>query len=224
MVGGQAEDAARLVDRRLEPAQLQVHSFHGTDDRVEHAGVAHHVAVREVQADVVVLAALDRLDNLVGDLRALHPGPLLEGHHVGGDLHVVLKLLVELALLVSVEEVGHVPVLLGLGDGQELHAGLGQVLAHRAVDARRVHQVLGGHVGVAVVLHHAGVLDRRNALAVKGQVAALGGLECAGHLQGAVAAEVEVDDAVAVLYRADGLAALGNDELVHVLVQDAGNF
>ncbi len=55
-------------------AHAGVHGLHGLDGSVKHAGVAHHVAVGEVQDDDVILAALDALHALVADLEALISG------------------------------------------------------------------------------------------------------------------------------------------------------
>ena len=84
-------------------------------------------------------------------------------------------------------------------------------------------EVLSRDVEVAVVFHHAGVLDRRDADAVE-PVEVLAGLEGCRQLEGAVAAEVEVDDGIAVFDRSDGLAVFGDHELLEVLIDDAGDF
>ena len=80
-------------------------------------------------------------------------------------------------------------------------------------------------MGVAVILHHAGILHGRNTLAVKvGEGNGGGCLEGGGNLQRAVPTEIEIDDAVPVLNPSHRLAVLGDDELVHVLVQQSGIF
>ena len=78
-----------------------------------------------------------------------------------------------------------------------------EVLAHRPLDRGRLDDVLLGHMGVAVVLHHARVLDPGPPDAVELVEVVL--LEGGGDLEGAVAAEVEVDDRVPVLDGADRL-------------------
>ena len=56
-----------------------------------HAGVAHHVAVGEVEDDHVVVAGEDALDALVGDLIGAHLRLQVVGGHLGGgDQHPVL--------------------------------------------------------------------------------------------------------------------------------------
>ena len=186
--------------------------------------MSDHVSVRVVQSDVVVLSALDCLNNLVGDFSAFHPRTLLERNNIAWNFNIVLKLFVELALLVSVEEVCNVSVLLGLGNSHEVNACLCEVFAHCAVNARRIHKILGRNVRVSVVFHHTGILNGRNTLSVKRKLASCRCLKRACHLKGTVSAEVEVDYAVAVVDCSDWLSVLCDYELVHILVKNARNF
>ena len=220
VVRGDDHDATGGLHGFPDASNLDVHALHGTYDSFEDAGMADHVSVGEVEFDEVPLAALDLGDDAVGDLGALHPGSLLEGDDVARNLDVVLKLLVELASPVAVEEVGHVAELLRLGDGELPDAAGAQVLRHRPVDRRGIDQVLAGDMEVTVVLHHAGVLYLGMPLAVElGEVLSLEGL---GDLEGAVAAEVEEDDGVAVVDGSHRLAVLRDDEGRQVLVDGAG--
>ena len=73
---------------------------------------------------------------------------------------------------------------------------------------------------VPIVLHHAGVLDLGVALAV--ELIQCLRLEGLGDLQGAVAAEIEEDDTIAVLYGPHRLAAFGDDKGRQVLVDGTG--
>ena len=190
--------------------------------------MTHHVAVGEVDAVVGVLACLQSLNQLVGDLGALHPGSLLEGNHVGGNLHVGLQLVRELAGLVAVPEIGDVTVLLSLGDGVLLHTRIGEELTHGVGDLGRIDQVAVGNVQVAVVLQHTGVQHVGHAdavelveLAVRRVGITLGGIEGLGDLNGAVAAEVVEDHGVAVVDGTHRLTVLGDDEGRQILVDDA---
>ena len=80
-------------------------------------------------------------------------------------------------------------------------------------------------MGVAVILHHARILHGGNNLAVKvGEGCVGSGLEGGSNFQRAVPTEIEVDDAVPILNPSHRLAILGDDELVHVLVQQSGIF
>ena len=81
-------------------------------------------------ADVLVLTGLDHFDQLVGDLRTLHPGSLLKGNHVGGNLHVGFQRIVKLAGAVAVPEIGHVAVLLRFGNSCLGNAAICQILTH----------------------------------------------------------------------------------------------
>ena len=154
--------------------------------------MSYHVAVGIVQANVLVLSALDRFDNFVCDFGALHPGALLKGNYVRRNFDISFEALVKFAGAVSVEEVCHVSVLLSFAYRHKVNAALCEVLSHRAVDAGRVDQVLRGLVVVAVVFHHSSVLNSGNALSVK--VREVFFFKGGGDFQGAVAAEVEVND------------------------------
>ena len=222
VVGCDAKDSARFFDGGLDAAKLQVHSFHRANYGVENSGVANHVAVRIVKANVVVLSALNRFDYFVRDFGALHPGALLKGNYVRRNFDVSLKALVKFAGAVSVKEVCDVSVLLGFANRHKMNAALCQVLSHRAVDAGRVDQVLRGLVVVAVVLHHSRVLNGGNALSVK--VREVFFFKGCRDFQGAVATEVKVNDTVSVFDCSDGLSVFRDDKLMHVLVKNAGNF
>ena len=77
-----------------------------------------------------------------------------------------------------------------------------------------------GELEVAVVLHHADELHVGNRAAV--ELAQLGLGECAGELEGAVAAEVEEDHSGAVADRPNRLAVgIGDDEGEEILVNHA---
>ena len=222
VVGGDQRNAAQLIDDGQDAGKLQVQCLHGATGCQKRAGMTDHIAVGKVDAQVLICAALQSLDQLVGDLGALHPGTLLEGNDVGGNLNIGLQLLGELARLITVPEIGDVAVLLRLGDGELGDAVIGKILGHGVGDLGRVDQIAMGNMQVTVVLQHAGKQNGGNANAIKG-IKATVAVKGAGDLDGAVAAEVEEDDAVAVLDRTDGLAALGDNECRQILVQDAGD-
>ena len=170
----------------------------------------HHVAVGEVDAQRPGLAALDRLEGGVGDLRRLHPRPLLEGDVVAGDLDIALQGLVELPAPVAVPEVGHVPELLGLAAGELAHPAPSQVLTDGPVDVRRRHQEVLGDLQVPVVLHHPGVEDLRSLAPVEGVQPVVG--EGAADLDRAVPAEVEEEDRGPIADGSDRRAVLHDHE------------
>ena len=215
VVGGDQGHAAHAGGGLHHLAHAVVHGLHGLDGGLKHAGVAHHVAVGEVEDDHVVIAALDALDGLLGDLGGAHLGlEVIGGHLGGGDQAAILS--GEDLLRPAVEEEGHVGVLLRLGDAQLGVALPGDILA------KNVHQLPVGegdeHVGHGgVVLGGAHIGD--------GEVALLplhvgeGGIhKAAGDLPGPVRAEVDEDDGVALLY----LPVLGAHDGLHKLVGDAG--
>ena len=180
--------------------------------------MADHVAVGVVAAQDPVLAGVDGGNHGIGDFGGLHPRALLEGHHVAGDF--LPGFAVELVGAVAVPEVGDVAELLGFGAGELGEASLAEPFAGGVLDGRRGDEEALGQLQVAVVLEHAGVGDLGSTHAVELVEAVLD--EGAGDFDGAVATEVEEDDRITVFDGADGLAAVGNDELRQVLVNGAG--
>ena len=193
VVGGDHGDAAHFQGGLHHPAHARVHRLHGLDGGLENAGVAHHVAVGEVQDDDVIRAGVDALDALVADLPGAHLGlEVVGGHLGGGHQHPVLAGV--LLFHAAVEEEGDVGVLLRFGDAQLGHAHGAEVLAqavfHR--DPGPGHQHIG-HGGVVL-----GVADVGG-----GEILPLEAVEIRVHngpgdLPGPVGTEVEENDAVIV--------------------------
>src|SRR5699024_10871687 len=128
VVGGDEGHAAHLGGGLHHLAHALVHGLHGLHSGVKHAGVTHHVAVGEVEDDDVVLAALDALNGLLGDLGGAHRGLQVIGRHLGrGDQAPVLA--GEYLLGAADEEERHMGILLGIGDAQLGVALAGNVLA-----------------------------------------------------------------------------------------------
>ncbi len=220
MVGGHDRHAALFQNGRNQTTQLQVQGLHGGDGRFEVARVPHHVSVGVVHAQVLVLAGFQGGQQGIGDLGGFHPGPLLEGHHVGRHFHVGLQTVGELAGAIAVPEVGHVAVLLGFGNGELAHAGTCQEFTQGAVDGRRLHQKARGDLQIAVVLHHAGEGDLGQCAAREpGELFFRQGPR---DLDGAIAAEVEEHHRVAVDDLSDGGSVLGDDKSRQILVDDLG--
>ena len=96
-------DTTEGVDYREEACEADVHSFDSHRSGAEGTGVAHHVAVREVAAERLVLAALQGFDHGVGDFGSLHPRALFERNNVRFDFEVGFA--VELAGTVTIPEV-----------------------------------------------------------------------------------------------------------------------
>ena len=219
MVGGDEQGVAVLVGGFLHAGQTCVDGLHRGDDSAQNAGVADHVAVRVVAAQELVLMRGHGLDQKIGDLHGLHRGHLLERDHVGRDLGIVLKALVDLAGAVAVPEVGDVAVFLRLGHGVLMDARLAQNLGQRVADDGRLDQIVHRDLEIAVVFQHTRELHASIVTAVKlVKVLAVKG---EGDLLRAVAAEVEEDDAVAVFDLRDGLAVVRNDERQQILIDHA---
>ena len=205
-------DAALAAGGLHHLANAGIHGLHGLDGRVKDAGVAHHVAVGEVQHDDVVGPGLDALDALLADGGGAHLRLEVIGGHLGrGDEAAVLP--GENGLHAAVEEEGHVGVLLRLRDAQLGHAHPGEVLA-QAVD----HALPGeGHLHIG----HGGVIlrgaDEGQGEELPGEAGELRVHQGAGQLPGPVGPEVEEDDAVVVADGALGVA----DHRLHELIRDA---
>jgi hypothetical protein len=96
---------------------MQAEGLDGPGRRIELAGVADHVAVREVADDRIELAAADGGDQAVGHLDRTHFGLQI----VGGDprrRHQDPLFAGVRGLDAAAEEIGDVRVFLGLGDAQ----------------------------------------------------------------------------------------------------------
>ena len=220
VVGGDQDGVAVLVGGFHNGRHALVHALHGVNHRVKHTGVANHVAVGEVAAQELELFRRHVLHHLLGDLLGLHGRGLLEGDDVGGNFLVDFQILVHLAGTVAVPEIGHMAVLLGLGQGILVDSGGAQHLGQGMLDDGGLHQIMLGNLQVAVVLEHTGKLHAGvvapvevvKLLAVKGQ----------GNLLRPVAPEVEEDDAVAVGDLRHRRAAPLNHESGQILVDAAG--
>ena len=154
--------------------------------------MAHHVAVGEVEDDHIVIAALNALDGLRGDLGGAHLRlEVIGGHLGGGDQTAVLAR--EHLLSATVEEESHMGVLLRLGNAELSIALAGVILGSTHI----------GHREVALFPLHVGE----------------GGVhKAAGDLPRPVGAEVDKDDGVALLH----LAVLGAHHRLHKLIGHPG--
>ena len=92
------------------------------DRRRDHAGVADHVGVGEVDDPERRLVLAPGGDERVGGLARAHLGLVVVGRHVARRGHELAPLARLGLLLAAAEEVRHVRVLLGLGDVQLLGA------------------------------------------------------------------------------------------------------
>ena len=105
VVGGDEGAAAGVQHSGDHLIHAGIHSLNGLDSSLEHAGVADHIAVCEVQDDHIVLAAFDALDALGSDFGGAHLGLQVVGGNLGaGDDAAILALVG--SLHAAVEEEG----------------------------------------------------------------------------------------------------------------------
>ena len=95
-----------------------VHRLDRLDRRLDHAGVAHHVRVGEVDDPEAVVALPPVRGERVGRRPGAHLGLVVVGGDVAWRVDEVALLARVLVLLAAVEEVGDVRVLLRFGHVQ----------------------------------------------------------------------------------------------------------
>ena len=217
VVGGNDHDTASFRHGVVEALQTDVERAHGDLNRLIDSGMSDHIPVREVQTDKLIFSGFDRGNNGIGDLGALHPGTLFKRNDIGGDLLIGFKSLVEFSGPVSVEEVGDMTVLLRFTDCKLTDIAGAEILAERLVDLRRINQIMIRDMEVAVVFHHAGIEDFRHGIAR--ELVEIGIVKRLADLDGAVAAEVEVDDDIAVFHGTDrSFSIVGDHKRRQILV------
>ena len=118
VVGGDDAGPARLVHGGDDLGEVAVDLLDGGDRRRDHAGVADHVGVGEVDDPEAVAPLGPVVGELGGRRGGAHLGLLVVGGDVPGRVDQVALLPAPLLLAAAVEEVGDVGVLLGLGDVQ----------------------------------------------------------------------------------------------------------
>ena len=215
VVGGNEGHAAHPGGSLHHLAHPRVHGLHGLDGGLEHAGVAHHVAVGEVEDDHIVIATLNALDGLLGDLGGAHLRlEIVGGHLGGGDQTAVLAR--EHLLGAAVEEESHMGVLLRLGNAELSIALAGDILTEDIgqLPVGEGHQHVG-HGGVILGSTHIG---HREVALFPLHVGEGGVHKAAGDLPRPVGAEVDKDDGVALLH----LAVLGAHHGLHELIGHPG--
>ena len=159
--------AVHRLDDRNDPGEREIDRLDGDHGRVEASGVPDHIAVGVVDAGVPQPVSPQGGDGHIGDFGRLHPRALLEWDDVTRNLDILLVDLVEHAGAVAVPEVGHVAVLLGFAARELADLIAGEILAHRSVDRRRLHEKVSWQLEIAVVFHHAHELHRRNGSAIE---------------------------------------------------------
>ena len=201
-----------------------LHAFVNSPDSLGNGIVdtrmAHHVAVGKVHHDEVVLLGGNGSHQLILHLVGTHFGLQVVGSHLRAG-HQDAVLAFEGSLASAIEEEGDVGILLRLGGVQLLLALLREIFAQRVLHIllreEDVHALEVGVVGRHAVILQAG--DGCHALL---RHVLLG--EHNGELLGAVVAEVDEDDHIALLYAAvhrsvvDRLDELVGDTLVIALL------
>ena len=210
---------ADRIDCRENSLQSDIYRLDADNCGFKNTCMSDHIAVREVNAHERILVLGDELDELVCDLRRLHPRALLERNDVRRDLDVLFEFVVELRGSVTVEEVCNMAVLLCLGDRQLSDALVSQKLTECISDDRRRNEELLRDVKVAVVLEHTGVIYVRNTNTVE-LVKISTAFKCNCQLLGTVATEVVKDNTVAVFDRADRSAVFSDNECREILVDN----
>ena len=128
-----ADLAADLADGIDEPSDAGIDRLDRLDDGRDDARMPDHVAVGIVEDDEVILAGLDRLDDLVRDLDRAHLRLQIIGRHLWRMHENAVLTLVRL-LDTAVEEECDVCVLLRLRDAQLGVAEILHILAKGIVD------------------------------------------------------------------------------------------
>lgn len=149
MVGSDQKAPLDLVHDVEELLEACIHELAAADGGREVAGVAYHIGVGEIDADLVVFARSQRLLAGRGDLPGLHVRLLIERANIRRDLEVRLELIVKVARAVAVPEEGDVPKLLCLGAHKRPQTVLGQELSGDARDSRRRHQIVRRKLSMA---------------------------------------------------------------------------
>ena len=215
VVGGQEHAAAHIANGLPNGFHAGVNRLDRLHRRVEHAGVTHHVTVREIEDHHVVFAAADALGALVGHLVGAH----LRLEVIGGDLRAGDDLAI-LALVgrfhAAVEEERHVGVFFRLRDAKLRLAVLGEVFAQHVGQLHRRIGDLDIRHG-RVIFRHADIVHGEAA------IAALEALEIvihkdAGDLARAIRAEVDEHNRVALLNTAALAGDARHDELIRHVV------
>ena len=219
VIGRQQDPAALRRHCVRDPAYAGVHGFHGLYGGRQNAGVSHHVTVGEVQDDQVVFSAPDARNRFVGHAIGAHLRLQIVGRDLGRvDQHAILA---RVRLLdAPVEEEGDMGVFLRFGDAQLRQTEARYVFSERVFERlRRIGRFDLRHRGV-VARHRdeeEGVVCFFAREAVEARID-----EAARQLAGAVRAEVEEYDGIAVLYDGGLFAGRADVARLHKLVALAG--
>ena len=192
-------------------ADALIDGFHSSLDGFVNTRMSHHIAIGEVHHDEVVLVLLDGFDEFVLHLVSAHLGLEVVGCHLRTCDEDALLAFVG-SLSATVEEEGHVCVLLRLGCVELLQALAADVFAEGVLYVLLWEEDVHA-CETCVVRRHAVVLQAGNGLHSLLDHVLLSQHD--GEFLSAVVAVVEEDDDVALLDSAiDGAVVDGLDELV----------
>ena len=192
-------------------AYALIDGFHGSLDGFVNTRMSHHVAICEVHHDEVVLVLLDGFHQLVLHFVGAHLGLEVVGCNLR-TCHENAFLTFVGSLSATVEEEGHVCVLLRLGCVELLQALAAEVFAEGVLDVLLWEEDVHA-CETCVVRRHAVVLQAWNGLHSLLDHVLLSQHD--GEFLSAVVAVVEEDDDVALLDGAVHVAVVdGLDELV----------
>ena len=170
-----------------------VDGLNGFHDRFIDAGMADHVAVREVERNIIELLRLNSSHEGFGHFRSRHLRLHVIGRHFRTRNQDTLLTRI-LGFATAVEEESHMGKLLGLGDTQLFHTQLAYHFAKRVLHVLfRIEDMQT--LERRVVRRHAAVVEARDGLHALFRHILL--RENNGDLFGAVVAVVKEDDYVA---------------------------
>ena len=224
MVRADEHLAAHFLQRLHSASHTAVHGLDGLHRRRDHARMAYHIRVREIDDNHIVFICLDGLHQTVAHLGSAHLGLQVVGRHLRGFHQDAVLALVRL-LYAAVEEEGHMGVLLRLSQAKLGQAMGSQVLSKSIVKLYLVEGYQLVRDG-RIVLRKAYVGQIQ--LLLPREVRELVAAEGSGDLSGPVRTEIKEDHGIAVLDGGQRLSILHhhcrNHELVrHVLLIGSGD-
>ncbi len=113
-------------------------------------------------------------------------------------------------------------VFLSFGNCKAFDTHLAEIGAEGMVYLGRLHEEVSWKFEVSVILHHTRKMNFWNSNTV--EFVEIFGFESLGNFDGAIASEIEENDAIVILDLTDGLMMIDDDEWGEVLVVLAGIF
>ncbi len=223
VIGGDDGQPLHVVHHFQQATDTGIHRFHSGNRGVNDAGVADHIAVGKINTAPAVFAGSQQFFRFFSNFERLHLGRFVKLDFIRRNFHKVFQFVVDIAGAIAVPEIGDVAVFLRFRERKRGHAAVAQVFGHRAIDLRRRDEKIVRNVQVAVVFHHAGIEHIRICFAI--EFVKLFLFKGTRNFNGAVAAEIEIDHAIAVFDGAHWLALfIGNNKRRQVLIGDFGIF